>query len=777
MTERKPNALANESSPYLLQHAHNPVDWMPWGDTAFDKARAEDKLVFLSIGYATCHWCHVMERESFENEEIAGYLNEHFVSIKVDREERPDIDAVYMAVTQALNDGRGGWPMSLWLTPDRKPVTAGTYFPPNDRFGRAGFLSVLKRMVELWEKEREKLIQQAADITDWLQKQAAPEGEGELTTGVFDTFWDTLANSFDERYGGFERAPKFPTPHRIQVLLRRHKQTGDPEPLRLAEHTLQQMAYGGIHDHVGGGFHRYSTDREWLTPHFEKMLYDQALLLEAYLDAYLLTGKKLYSETAHNNCGYVLRDLRDESGALIPDLHGRYYRQWRDHIRNPDDIWQEIVRATQLPGLTSAPKLQPIETRLVMLQTGMRAPMGVKVKGPDLEAIEAFGLELEKYLKQVEGVKAPAVFADRIVGKPYLEFQIDRAAIARHGLTIEQVQRHIQAAVGGMAMTTTVEGRERYAVRVRYPRELRNDPEDIERVLLPSKGGGQIPLGDLIDIRYRQGPQSIKSEDNFLIGYVLFDREPEYAEVTVVENAQRFLREKIENGDLIVPAGVSYRFAGTYEQQVRASKRLGVVLPVALGVIFLILYFQFRSVAVTTMVFSGVFVAFSGGFIMIWLYGQDWFLNFELFGNNMRDLMQVHPINLSVAVWVGFLALFGVATDDGVLVATFLRDSFRRNEPDTVEGIRQAVVEGGLRRVRPATMTTATTILALLPVLTSTGRGADVMVPMAIPSFGGMTLQMLTMFTVPILYSLWKELQLSGRKWIEPKKEKDDKDQ
>ena len=469
--------------------------------------------------------------------------------------------------------------------------------------------------------------------------------------------------------------------------------------------------------------------------------------------------------------------LRDESGALIPDLHGRYYRQWRDHIRNPDDIWQEIVRATQLPGLTSAPKLQPIETRLVMLQTGMRAPMGVKVKGPDLEAIEAFGLELEKYLKQVEGVKAPAVFADRIVGKPYLEFQIDRAAIARHGLTIEQVQRHIQAAVGGMAMTTTVEGRERYAVRVRYPRELRNDPEDIERVLLPSKGGGQIPLGDLIDIRYRQGPQSIKSEDNFLIGYVLFDREPEYAEVTVVENAQRFLREKIENGDLIVPAGVSYRFAGTYEQQVRASKRLGVVLPVALGVIFLILYFQFRSVAVTTMVFSGVFVAFSGGFIMIWLYGQDWFLNFELFGNNMRDLMQVHPINLSVAVWVGFLALFGVATDDGVLVATFLRDSFRRNEPDTVEGIRQAVVEGGLRRVRPATMTTATTILALLPVLTSTGRGADVMVPMAIPSFGGMTLQMLTMFTVPILYSLWKELQLSGRKWIEPKKEKDDKDQ
>ena len=316
MTKHKANALANESSPYLLQHAHNPVDWMPWGDAAFDKARDENKLVFLSIGYATCHWCHVMERESFENEAIAAYMNEHFVSIKVDREERPDIDAVYMAVTQALNDGRGGWPMSVWITPDRKPVTAGTYFPPNDQMGRTGFLSVLKRMVELWSGEREKLIQQAAEITDWLQKQGAPEGGGELSIAALETNYKTLTQSFDERYGGFDRAPKFPTPHRIQSLLRWYRHTGDAEALRLSEHTLQQMSYGGIHDHLGGGFHRYATDREWLTPHFEKMLYDQALLLETYLDAYQITGNKLYSETAHSICGYVLRDLRDEGGAF-----------------------------------------------------------------------------------------------------------------------------------------------------------------------------------------------------------------------------------------------------------------------------------------------------------------------------------------------------------------------------------------------------------------------------------------------------------------------------
>ncbi len=456
--------------------------------------------------------------------------------------------------------------------------------------------------------------------------------------------------------------------------------------------------------------------------------------------------------------------LRDENGELVQDKNGRYFRQWRDHIQSPDDIWNEIVKVTKLPGVTSAPKLQPIETRLVMLQTGMRAPMGIKVRGSDLKEIEAFGVELEKHLKEVQGVKDAAVFADRIVGKPYLLLDIDRNAISRHGLTIQEVQQHIQAAIGGMTMTTTVEGRERYAIRVRYPREMRDDPEMLKRIFLPSDDGGQIPLGELVNIEYEQGPQSIKSEDGFLIGYVLFDREKDYAEVEVVNNAQKYLNEQIQNNRLSVPAGISYRFAGNYEQQVRASNRLAIVVPIALAIIFLILYFQFSSVTISTMVFTGVFIAFSGGFILIGLYDQPWFLDFEVFGTNMRDLFQIQTINLSVAVWVGFLALFGIATDDGVLVATFLRDSFKANQPDSIPAIRDAVVEGGLRRVRPAVMTTATTILALLPVLTSTGRGADVMVPMAIPSFGGMLIQTITMFTVPVLYSLWQEWKLRWKK-------------
>ena len=456
--------------------------------------------------------------------------------------------------------------------------------------------------------------------------------------------------------------------------------------------------------------------------------------------------------------------IRDDSGELIPDKKGRYYRQWRDEIKSPDDIWNEIVKATKIPGVTSAPKLQPIETRLVMLQTGMRAPMGIKVRGTDLATIEAFGLKLEQYLKDVEGVKDAAVFADRIVGKPYLLMDIDRDAISRYGLTIEKVQQHIQAAVGGMNMTNTVEGRERYAIRIRYPRELRNNPEVLKRIYIPTATGQQIPLGDLVTIRYEQGAQAIKSEDGFLIGYVLFDREKSYSEVEVVNNAQNYLIEKIASGALEVPAGINYRFAGNYEQQVRASKRLSLVVPIALAIIFFILYFQFRSVTISAMVFTGVFIAFAGGFIMIGLYDTDWFLNFNSFGTNIRDLFQIRPINLSVAVWVGFLALFGIATDDGVLVATFLQKSFKRNQPDSITGIRDAVVEGGLRRVRPAMMTTATTILALLPVLTSTGRGADIMLPMAIPSFGGMTLQMITMFTVPVLYSLWQEWGLRIKK-------------
>ncbi|MCP9236330.1 efflux RND transporter permease subunit [Lewinella sp. JB7] len=476
------------------------------------------------------------------------------------------------------------------------------------------------------------------------------------------------------------------------------------------------------------------------------------------------------SEYATDENGRRLRFRVDDEGnwvrrdgELIPDPNGQYFRQWRDHIRSPDDIWNEIIAAVNLPGVTSAPKLQPIETRLVMLQTGMRAPMGIKVRGTDLRQIEAFGLELERELREVEGVKDAAVYADRIVGKPYLLLDIKRDAIARYGLSVTDVQRQIQATVGGMMMTTTVEGRERYAVRLRYPRELRDNPESIARILVPAGNGRQIPLGDLIDIRYEQGPQMIKSEDGFLVGYVLFDKLEGYSEVEVVENATAYLNGLTEAGRLDIPAGISYRFAGNYEQQLRADARLKLVLPIALALIFLILYFQFRSVLVALMVFSGVFVAFSGGFLLLGGYANPDFLDVSFFGTNLRDLFQMRTINLSVAVWVGFLALFGIATDDGVLVATFLRDSFERNEPTTVKEVRDAVVEGGLRRVRPAMMTTATTILALLPVLTATGRGADIMLPMAIPSFGGMLFQVVTMFTVPVLWSMRAEWRVKRK--------------
>lgn len=445
---------------------------------------------------------------------------------------------------------------------------------------------------------------------------------------------------------------------------------------------------------------------------------------------------------------------------LIPDNNGEFYRNWRPEIQSPDDIWNEIVRVTKLPGVTSAPKLQPIETRLVMLQTGMRAPMGIKVKGQYLKQIEAFGVQLEEVLKHAEGVKQEAVFADRIVGKPYLLIDIDREKLARYGITIEEVQSVLKVAIGGMVLTQTVEGRERYGVRVRYPRELRANPSDLQQIYVPVEKGSPVPLSELASIKYEQGPQVIKSEDTFLVGYVLFDKLDDFAEVTVVENAQALIKEKIDSGELVVPKGISYQFTGTYENQIRAEKTLSIVVPLALAIIFLILYFQFRSVTTSLMVFTGIAVAFAGGFLMIWLYGQDWFLNINFFGENMRDLFQMHPINLSVAVWVGFIALFGIATDDGVVMATYLMQTFDRNTPETQKEIRASIIEAGEKRIRPCLMTTATTILALLPVLTSTGRGSDIMIPMAIPSFGGMLIALITLFVVPVLYSWKAEFQL-----------------
>jgi Cu(I)/Ag(I) efflux system membrane protein CusA/SilA len=443
--------------------------------------------------------------------------------------------------------------------------------------------------------------------------------------------------------------------------------------------------------------------------------------------------------------------------SLVHDSNGAYFRQWRPQIRKPNDIWDEIVKVTNLPGLTSAPKLQPIETRLVMLSTGMRAPMGLKVYGPDLESIEKAGFVLEKALKTVHSIKAPSVFYDRAVGAPYIELRLNREAMARYGMTISDVQEVLQVAAGGMALSTSVEGRERFPMRVRYARELRDNPEDLKRILIPAMNGQQVPLSEVADISYTRGAQMIRSENAFPVGYVIFDKTENKAEVDVVEEASAQLQKQIDDGEIKLPEGVTYKFAGNYEQQIRSTQRLAIVIPVSLILILLLLYLQFKTVTASFIHFSGVFVAFAGGFIMLWLYGQDWFMNFSVAGMNLRDMFQMHTINLSVAVWVGFIALFGIATNDGVIMGTYIHQVFEERHPKTVHEVREAVVAAGLKRVRPAMMTTAVAVIALLPVLTSTGKGADIMVPMAIPTFGGMIIQVMTIFVVPLFQAMWRE--------------------
>ena len=448
---------------------------------------------------------------------------------------------------------------------------------------------------------------------------------------------------------------------------------------------------------------------------------------------------------------------RDAEGELVADPNGRPFRQWRDRIRSEDDIWREIEKAGRVLGSTSAPKLQPIETRLIMLQTGMRAPMGVKVFGPDLPTVEKASLQIERLLREAPGVQTSTVNADRIIGKPYIEIEIDRRAIARYGVSVRGIQDVIEVAIGGKRLTSTVEGRERFPVRVRYQRELRDSLESLQRILVSTAEGTHVPLSQLAEIVYRRGPMVIKSEDTQLVSYVTFDREPNVAEVNVVEMARDYLEAAEARGRFERPDGVTYRFAGNYENQIRSTKRLQIILPLAFFVIFMVLYFQFKSVVTTLIIFSGILVAWSGGVQMLWLYGQEWFLNVPVFGESLREVFHVRPYQLSVAVWVGFLALFGIATDDGVIISTYLDQTFARRRPKTKAEIRDAVVEAGRRRIRPALITVTTTILALIPVLTSSGRGADVMVPMAIPAFGGMTVALITVFIVPTLYCLKEE--------------------
>ena len=311
-----PNQLINETSPYLLQHAHNPVEWYPWGEDALERSRSEDKPILLSIGYSACHWCHVMERESFENESIAGLMNENFINIKVDREERPDLDAIYMEAVQMLT-GSGGWPMTVFLTPEGKPFYGGTYFPPVDRQNMPGFPRLLLGIAEAYNTNKGEIQRVTQQLTEQMGRGSqVPRGTAILTVDVLHRAYSTLATNFDYQNGGFGMAPKFPQPMTPEFLLRYHDHGYNPRALELVELTLEKMAYGGIYDQVGGGFHRYSTDAYWLVPHFEKMLYDNALLARLYLHAFQTTGKLLYRRITEETLDYVLREMTDSGGGF-----------------------------------------------------------------------------------------------------------------------------------------------------------------------------------------------------------------------------------------------------------------------------------------------------------------------------------------------------------------------------------------------------------------------------------------------------------------------------
>ena len=334
------NSLIKEKSPYLLQHAHNPVNWFPWGDEAFNKAKAEDKPIFLSIGYSTCHWCHVMEKESFEDEETAKLINDAFIAIKVDREERPDIDGIYMSVCQMLTKS-GGWPLTIIMTPKRKPFFAGTYFPKNDRFGKSGLLSIIPRIMDLWKNRRQELLDSSEEITLAVKTSSNINPGNQSGEEIFQLAFEDFKIKYDPEYGGFGKAPKFPTPHNLTFLLRYWRRYKDDSALGMVENTLTKMRLGGIYDDIGYGFHRYSTDRQWLVPHFEKMLYDQALLVPIYLEAYQATNKKLYIETAEEILSYVMREMTSPMGGFYSaedadsaGEEGKFYLWTKDEITN-----------------------------------------------------------------------------------------------------------------------------------------------------------------------------------------------------------------------------------------------------------------------------------------------------------------------------------------------------------------------------------------------------------------------------------------------------------
>jgi uncharacterized protein YyaL (SSP411 family) len=405
-TEKHGNRLRFEKSPYLLQHAHNPVDWYPWGDEAFEKARQEHKPIFLSIGYATCHWCHVMEHESFEDPEVARLMNEVFVSIKVDREERPDIDSVYMTVSQMLT-GSGGWPLTMIMTPDQKPFFAGTYFPKESRFGRMGMLYLIPRIQEIWTTQYQKALNTADQVVAALRQEPPTQqaAQDALDETILAAAYHQLAERFDEQYGGFGHAPKFPTPHTLLLLLRHWKRSGNQHALEMVEHTLQAMRLGGIYDQVGFGFHRYATDAQWLLPHFEKMLYDQALLAMAYTEAYQATQKEEYACTAREILTYILRDMTAPSGGFYSaedadseGVEGKFYLWSTTEI-------PQVLEAEQVDLALKVFQLQP-DGNFRDQATGDRTGENIiHLQKPLVELASELGISTQELQTRIETIR------------------------------------------------------------------------------------------------------------------------------------------------------------------------------------------------------------------------------------------------------------------------------------------------------------------------------------------------------------------------------------
>jgi uncharacterized protein YyaL (SSP411 family) len=480
------NRLANEKSPYLLQHAHNPVDWHPWGPEAFEKARAENKPIFLSIGYSTCHWCHVMERESFENESIAELLNRDYVSIKVDREERPDVDRIYMTFVQATS-GSGGWPMSVWLTPELKPFFGGTYFPPENRWGHPGFGSVLSQIATAWHSDRAQIEESAQKIVEQLRQHVAIQGGGaaHIDTGMLDSGFYVFRRTFDSRLGGFGEAPKFPRPSVHNFLLRYFARTKNQEALDMVLLTLREMAKGGMNDQLGGGFHRYSVDDRWFVPHFEKMLYDQAQLAISYIEAFQITGDAQYAATARRIFDYVLRDMTDPEG-------GFYSAEDADSVIDPAHpeikgegafyIWtEEEIRA-----------LLPPETADRFCRAYGVEPGGNVQHDPHSE-FTGKNILYEKYVDDgLEEVKRTLLEARAKRIRPHLD---DKILTSWNGLMISAL------ALGGAALEEP-----RYAVAARHAAEFL-----IARAYDPQTG--------VLLRRYRQGEAAIPG---FLDDYAMF---------------------------------------------------------------------------------------------------------------------------------------------------------------------------------------------------------------------------------------------------------------